>query len=212
MKTIICLSSFMLCFLYMHGQEKTPSVNAILDDESYIALFGSMPTKNTNEQLRIQAHLLYVEALLRSADVSLLNDNQLIKRTVALNLLNEYTLRGIFPTNNMYPDERRPCFIDDAGNICAVGFLVEKTAGREVAEQINAQHQYDFLLEMNDSVVSKWANENGFTLLECAMIQPMYNYYPPQPLQQVNADIKRGYGISSAFAGGTNIALLATSL
>lgn len=192
----------------MQAQEKTVSVNAILDDESYIALFGSVPTKNTDEQLRIQAHLLYVEALLRSAEVSSLNDEQLAKRTFVLNLLHEYTLRGVFPENNAYPDERRPCFIDETGNICAVGFLVEKTTGREVAEQINMKHQYDFLLDMNDPVIYQWAYDNGLTLIECAMIQPTYGYYPPQ---QVNAGIKTGYGISSGVLGGANIALAAAN-
>ncbi|MFT3947675.1 MAG: hypothetical protein QM763_11960 [Agriterribacter sp.] len=208
MKKATHLICFMMCFLCIRAQEKIYSVNAILNDESYVELFGTAPTNNTNEQLRIQAHLLYVEELLRSSDVSSLNDEQLAKRTMVLHLLHEYTLGGVFPQNKMYPDERRPCFIDDNGNICAVGFLVEKTAGRKVAEQINIEHQYDFLLDTDDPVINQWANENGLSLIECAMIQPTYSYYPPQ---HVNTGIKSGYGISSGILGGTNIAMLVTN-
>ncbi|MCC6287011.1 MAG: hypothetical protein IT249_03935 [Chitinophagaceae bacterium] len=209
MKKAAHLIWFMMFFICARAQEKIHSVNAILNDQSYIDLFGVSPTNNTNEQLRIQTHLLYVEGLLRSTDVSSLNNEQLAKRTVVLHLLHEYILAGVFPKNKMYPGERRPCFIDDDGNICAVGFLVEKTAGREVAEHINIEHQYDFLLDMNDPIINNWAYENGLSLIECAMIQPTYSYYAPL---QVNADIKSGYGIASGILGGSNIAMLLSNL
>src|ERR1041384_3500069 len=55
-------------------------------------------------------------------------------------------------------------FIDADKNICAVGYLIEQTSGREVAEQINATHQYDYLLDMHEPIIEKWAQEHGFSL------------------------------------------------
>jgi hypothetical protein len=118
--------------------------------------------------------------------------------------LHEYLTAGNFPTNRDYPDERRPCFIDADGTICAVGYLIEQTKGRQLAEANNAKHQYDFLLDMHEPMIEGWATEFGLTLEECAMVQPTYGYLPAN---QTNADIKTGYGISSGLVGGTNIAI-----
>lgn len=209
MRTILCTLCLLCVCLKLMSQQSLQTVNAILNDESYVVLFGDYPTKNTNEQVRLQTHLLYVEALLRSSDVTHLNPTQLQHRALVLNLLHEYTIKGIFPVNTVYSGERRPCFIDDNGNICAVGFLIEQTAGRETAEKINENHQYDYLLDMQEPAIEAWADQYGLTLRECAMIQPSYGP-PPQP-QQINADIKKGYGISSGIVGGANLALIATS-
>ena len=49
---------------------KQQTVNAILGDISYIQKFGHAPCENTNEQIRIQTHLEFVESILRLRDVS----------------------------------------------------------------------------------------------------------------------------------------------
>ncbi len=50
------------------------------------------------------------------------------RRAHLLNLLHEYRSAGRFPKN--YEREgRKPRFIDRDGTICAVGYLIEQTAG-----------------------------------------------------------------------------------
>ena len=204
MKIIIFYSCLLLSSLTGFGQQKLQEVNALLRDESYITSFGVIPDEATNETERIQTHLSYVEQLLRTADAANLSSNQQANRAAILDWLHQYWNRGIFPANRDYPGERRPCFIDADGNICAVGFLIEQTKGRQLAEDINAKHQYDFLLDMHEPVIKSWADEYGLTLEECAMIQPTYG---PPPADQTNyAEIKTSYGISSGLIGGTNIA------
>ena len=69
-----------------------------------------------------------MEELLGNKDVSDLSDEHQKKRKMALQFLHQYWTAGVFPINYDYA-ERRPCFIDREGNICAVGYLVAKTAG-----------------------------------------------------------------------------------
>lgn len=137
-----------------------------------------MPNVHTDEQLRIKTHLLYVEKRLRENVPQDLTDEQRVQRFYALDLLNAYISAGKFPRNTAFPGERRPCFIDDFGTICAVGFLVEQTAGRDVARTINKAYQYAYLADMTDQLplLTDWAEQHGLTLEECAMIQPSYSF------------------------------------
>lgn len=205
MKNFIFYTCFLCCCFTSSAHQKTQEVNAILHDESYLAMFGSLPSTATNEQERIKIHLSYVEQLLRTSSALTLNKNQKVRRSFILDILHQYLIAGNFPTNRDYPDERKPCFIDADGNICAVGYLIEQTKGRELAELINAKHQYEFLLDMKEPVIEEWASEFGLSLKECAMIQPTYG--PPPSAQTSYADIKKGYGISSGLVGGANIAI-----
>lgn len=108
---------------------------------------------------------------------------------------------GIFPRNYDHPEGRVPCFIDRDGRICAVGYLVEQTAGRDAAERINRAHQYDAILAMNDAAVDDWIAGSGLSKEEAAMIQPTYgpvSYAEPIP---------GGYAIGTALLSGTNLAV-----
>ncbi|HVF97665.1 MAG TPA: hypothetical protein VM871_10100 [Flavisolibacter sp.] len=197
-------SLLLLLFGAVGSAQNENTVNAILGDESFLAHFQQSPTEKTDEVLRLQTHLQYVEYLLRNKDVSHLAKEQGEKRSVVLQLLHNYTQNGIFPKNYDY-GERRPCFIDRDGNACAVGYLIEKTEGRTVAEGINQKHQYDYLLDMKEEIVAEWADTHGLTLEECAMIQPTYGYVPPGYASQTqNVSIKTGYGVASGFAIGLN--------
>ena len=210
MKNIIFYVCLLVCSFTAFAQQKLQTVNAVLHDESYVAAFGYLPDATTNEQERIQTHLSYAEQLLRASTATNLTNSQLVNRTLILDKLHQYWTAGNFPVNRDYPGERRPCFIDANENICAVGYLIEQTKGRELAEVINAGHQYDFLLDMKEQVIEAWANEFGLTLEECALIQPAYG--APPPAQTTYADIKTGYGISSGLVGGTNIAINVANL
>lgn len=205
MRTFILYCCLLCCSLTAIANEKSQEINAVLHDQSYMVAFGRLPEASTSEQLRIQIHLSYTEQILRSASVQNLTALQLTNRRLILDILHQYILAGNFPVNKDYPGERKPCFIDASGNVCAVGYLIEQTKGRQLAEAINIKHQYDLLLDMHEQVIEEWAAEYGLTLEECAMIQPMYGP-PVTSAPVVYADIKKGYGISSGFLVGVNIA------
>jgi hypothetical protein len=193
--------------LYCHAQQNTNTVNLVIGDESFVTTFGIAPDENISERFRIQTHLWYVEGHLRMKDISYLNEEQQRKRALVLDMLHTYWVNGNFPSNYDHPNERRPCFIDRDGNICAVGYLVEQTAGAETAQDINAKHQYDYIEDMYEDVLVAWATEYGLTLEECAMIQPAYNWNPTPVNTVADKGITKGYGISSAIVSGSNLAL-----
>jgi hypothetical protein len=183
--------------------DNSQMVNPLLGDISYESKFGHKPDATTDNNLRIRTHLEYVENSLRSKDVSTLSTDLKTKRNDLLNLLHEYWTKGVFPKNYDYPDQRKTCFIDKDGAICAVGYLLEQTTSRQVAEGINRAHQYEELLAMNNSTVDKWILTSGLTKEECAMIQPAYG---PTPVYTYN-HIAPAYGISSSIIGGINLSL-----
>ena len=195
--TIFVLTILASCNSKTNKIEQT--VNAVIGDISYIQTFGHKPTKETDEKTRLQTHLKYVEKLLRNKDVSRLTVEQKENRIKMLDLLNEYWTAGIFPKNYDYPDQRIPCFIDKDGNICAVGYLIEQSAGRQVAEELNTKFKYEYLLAMNDQTIDNWVQASGLTKEECGMIQPTYG---PAPTDNY---ISPAYGVSSSLIGGLNM-------
>jgi hypothetical protein len=155
------------------------TINPIIGNSSWVETFGREPDGTEDNLLRIQTHLRFVENMLRNKDVSYLSAQDQQKRVNLLNLLRDYWQRGEFPINSKYTDQRRPCFIDDNGTICAVGYLVEKTAGLEFAQHINEQFQYAFIGDMEMPELDKWISESGFTAEEIATIQPSYPHSKP---------------------------------
>src|SRR5215216_4015200 len=129
MKRIVSLFLAVCLTAEGYSQAFSQTINPVIGDQSFIQSFGIRPGAATDEQLRIQTHLRFVEQKLRSEKDKRLSRRQQIKREKILNLLHEYWTRGVFPSNFDYPDERRPCFIDRDGKICAVGYLIEKTLG-----------------------------------------------------------------------------------
>jgi hypothetical protein len=160
------------------------SINPIIGNISFFNKYGYLPNTNTDDDLRIKTHLEYVENLLRKKDCSKLTLEARAKRNQILDLLYDYHVAGVFPRNYDH-NERRPCFIDEEGRICAVGYLVEQTVGREVAERINKKHKYDDLLAMNDESLENWIASSGLTKEEFATIQPSYGDRPRKIKQLV---------------------------
>ena len=198
-----------MAFLFF-GCDRTPkgesdTINALIGDASFVAAFGYAPGKDTDEDIRISTHLAYVEDLLRKRDVSHLSEVLQRKRRYALDLLRTYRTAGEFPKNYDHQGKRMPCFIDIQGKICAVGYLIEQTAGREVAEAINEKFKYSELLSMRDEAIDHWIAQSGLTKRECAMIQPAYNWQP-QP-QATQNDISTGYAVTSSLSAGINLSL-----
>jgi hypothetical protein len=185
--------------------DRSQAVNPLIGDISYEKKFGCKPNSLTDNFLRIQTHLEYVEGILRKKDVSHLSVTLQKKRTNILNKLHQYWTKGIFPKNYDYPNQRKPCFIDKDENICAVGYLIEQTTSRQVAESINENYKYDYLLDMDDAVIDQWIVSNGLTKQECAMIQPTYG--GPTPTNSYD-NVSPAYGISSSVISGLNVSLI----
>lgn len=186
--------------------DNSNTVNSILGDISFEKKFGTSPDFLTDNNLRIQTHLEYVENLLRKKDVSWLPIELQEKRENILDKLHEYWVNGIFPKNYDYVNQRRPCFIDKDGSICAVGYLIEQTTSRQIAENINHKFKYDYLLDMDDEAIDSWILSNGLTKQECAMIQPAYG--PSPTYTYPNDYIPTAYGVSSSILCGLNASLI----
>jgi hypothetical protein len=148
-------------------------VSGIIGDKSYIEKFGHTPGFGANEKLRIQTHLEYVETMLGRVNTGRFTPAELESRQKMIRLLHDYRLAGKFPSNYDMP-VRRPCFQDKDGNICAVGYLVQQTAGQEAVDKINAKHQYSYIEEMQVPELEQWILASGLSKEECAMIQPTY--------------------------------------
>jgi len=172
-KIIFSLGLISASFLADAG---TQPINPVLGDASFIETFGTAPTTETGNTLRIKTHLQYVENLLRAVCTDNLTTEQKASRENMLDLLHEYWTAEVFPLNYDYA-ERKPCFIDKNNTICAVGYLVQQTAGQHVAEKINSVYQYAYISEMELPELNEWINNSGLTKTECAMIQPTYEPY-----------------------------------
>lgn len=147
--------------------------NHHLGDDSFIARFGREPTAGDSEELRMDVHLRYVREVLASRDAT--RASLADRRTQLLGYLDDYIAKGTTPRNT-YIATRNPVFIDRDGTICAVGYLIERSAGREVAEHIAATHRLDYLEDIAAAMpeVAAWVDGSGFTLDELASIQPGY--------------------------------------
>lgn len=138
-----------------------------------------------DEMRQHTARLQRIESVLRARDVSSLSDNLRAERARNLDRLHNYWIRGEYPTVAAHSGARRPCFIDDAGRICAVGYLVEQSAGRDVAERINAKYRPNTIREIKDPTLASWIAASGLSYDEVVAIQgPEIQMAPQIPVQQ----------------------------
>lgn len=200
MKTFVTTAFAILLFLCVWTERRSTdgTINPIIGDVSFETKYGTAPNADTDDQVRIAAHLEYVEMELRKRDVSNLSPEMRSKRAHLLDLLHNYRSAGLFPKNYEYPG-RKPCFIDRDGTICAVGYLIEQTSGRVAAEDINSRFQYATIFEMKDKNVDNWIAKSGLSKEECAMIQPTYT-----PISGYKPEIKPAYAITSSVLMGLN--------
>lgn len=176
-------------------------VNIILGDESFKRAFGRLPQAGDPEKLRISTHLAFVEQELRKAGPENPEAPARQNREHLLNLLRDYREAGRFPVNYGYPGERKPCFIDRDGTICAVGYLIEQTSGRALAEKINIMHQYDYIQDMDMPELDEWIAQSGLSAKEFAMIQPTHYQRGPGESVARNQVAAANAGASGALTG-----------
>jgi hypothetical protein len=178
-------------------------INVLVGNASYAAAFGHEPEAAADEDTRIRTHLAYAESVLRAHSVEGMAAAQVQRRTQTLDLLHRYWTAGVFPRNYDHPEGRKPCFIDRDGRLCAVGYLVAETAGRPLAERINAAHQYDYIADMRLPELQEWVASSGLTTAECALIQPTYGVLPAN---REEVPVETSYAIPSAMWSGLNVA------
>jgi hypothetical protein len=149
-----------------------PGANHNTGDDGFAASQGRAP-KAGEERLRMREHFLAVRAKLAAAKAT--RPELEAKRKKILGHLDAYIAKGTTPLNSHLP-WRTPVFIDDDKTICAVGYLIEQTAGRAVADKIAETHRYSFIEDIARDMpeVAAWVAESGFTLEELGRIQPGY--------------------------------------
>ncbi|HUJ57925.1 MAG TPA: hypothetical protein VLX92_05520 [Kofleriaceae bacterium] len=147
------------------------TVNAVIGDASWTL---DRPPRDETE--RIATHLRYVADRLDAAPPAL-PPAIAARRRAAIATLRGYAERGVFPRLDA-PGPRTPRFVDRAGTLCAVGFLIASTDGEAVARELGARYEYAYLDDIADPRIDAWAAANGLTRRELAMIQPEY---APEP-------------------------------
>ncbi len=150
--------------------------NHHLGDDGFAALFGRLPGPGDGEALRMHSHFTHAREWLASRAPT--RPELAGRRAELLGYLDEYIAKGTTPANAHVP-WRTPVFIDDAGTICAVGYLIERSAGRALAEKVATEHRYAVLEDIAAAIpaVRAWVEGSGFTLEELASVQP--GYTPP---------------------------------
>jgi len=151
--------------------------NHHIGDESFIAKFGRPPNANDGERVRMTTHLQHVHDWLASRPPT--RPELAAQRVAILQALENYIAKGTTPRNYDLP-WRTPVFIDEEGTICAVGYLIESTVGRELPEKIARAHRYDFIEDIARDMpeVQQWIADSGLTLEEIQTIQPAYDEPP----------------------------------
>ena len=149
-----------------------PGANHHIGDDAFIAKYHRQPT-DADEKLRMREHFLAAKAILEKRPAT--RPELEARRKQILAAFDEYIAKGTTPKNGHLP-WRTPVFIDDENTICAVGYLIERTVGRGVAEKVAASHRYSYLEEIAAAMpeVAAWVATSGFTLDELSTIQPGY--------------------------------------
>jgi hypothetical protein len=116
-------------------------INAVVGDASWREHAGRDPAARDDSTERIQVHLRYVIAELRTSPSDL---DRAERRLALLGALAGYVERARFPRNVLYPG-RRPRFIDDRGRPCAVAYLMAASGHAALARRIRDVHEYDYV-------------------------------------------------------------------
>lgn len=151
-------------------------INKVIGNAGIDFYYGANAANKISETEKIIAHLKYTHLLLLRTTLHIKDAAVRAKRLALLGHLNTYIKRGVFPVNSAY-NERKPCFIDEYGSYCAVGYLIQQTVGSELPEKINSLFQYEYLAAMQLQELNEWVAQSGFTLEELATIQPTYGTY-----------------------------------
>ncbi len=135
---------------------------------------------DSGDRTRVQAHLDRVAHLLRASPPPHLTPEQLSARRVTLDWLDEYRTAGVFPHNHVLPNTRTSIFVDPHGTPCAVGYLLLRSGEHELVEEVVHADNLIRVPDLEgDPRVAHWLDTRGLTMEEAALIQPAYDWSPP---------------------------------
>ncbi len=161
------------------------------------------------EVTRLRAHFATVERELLAHDVSHLTPAQRAARARHIQVLREYSERGIFPHNHDFPGERLPYFVDEHGTHCAMAYLIARSGRDDLVGKVAATRNHAYIPELAaDPALAAWLDEAGLTVEEAARIQPMYNW---EPVEQPGTVSTRN-AVATALASGVSGAAIALNL
>ena len=173
---LICIHSFLFALsptqdaaLYDHLVEVNPRWQLVETD----VIDFSRQISFADDIERIRMHLEMVEKLLLNTNNQHFSAEQLANRKRSLETLAIYRENRQYPLNSFHT-ERRPYFIDQFGTACAVGHLLQQSGQEDFASRIAREMNFSYLMEMPYPEIGTWAEENGFTKEELALIQPGY--------------------------------------
>ncbi len=173
----------------------------------------AVPVTVDREVMRLREHFAAVERELLARDVSHLKPAQRAARARHIQVLREYSERGIFPHNHDFPGVRLPYFVDEHGTHCAMAYLIARSGHQELVEKVAATRNYAYIPDLAaDPALVAWLDEAGLTVEEAARIQPGYDYFPPIVQEPVGVSTRDALGTAlvSGF-GGAVIALNLTN-
>lgn len=173
--------------------ETLPAAHGKAPERNLTKLFGAFTDVNTEKQERISNRLTYVQQLLKMRKTTELTPQQQSNRTQLLNLLELYVMLGKYPSDYDQKVKERLCFKDASGRRCAIGFMIERTAGQHLADIVCDQESLEFLVPAHKSAYEAWLAQSGMTSEELAMIQPNFSGQAP-------ADSQAPSGVSQTFA------------
>lgn len=125
------------------------------------------------ETCRLRKHFSDVEGFLRQQDSSHLAPQQQKTRKQHLAQLRYYAERGLFPSSKNQHGYG-PCFIDHHGRECAVAHLIQHSHQPILVNKIASNANEAYIHQMHFKELDIWADEEGFTREELALIQPGY--------------------------------------
>jgi len=110
------------------------------------------------------------------------------RRNELLSALETYIEEGNFPKHEdveaflQNKNTRKPCFVDSTGTPCAVAYLMQKSGGEMLVNDIlDASHKHDTIdqIAQNDTLktaLKSWSSSVGMETSDLALIQPTYKF------------------------------------
>lgn len=126
------------------------------------------------EDFRLNLHFTRVIRLLGNDQTTeTLTPDQQNKRRVLLDRLRRYRKNNFFPRNS-YGGAPKPCFFDAEQRACAVADLLIQSGQTEFAEEIAGWDNHALVRDMHFPQLLRWAEQNGVSQRDLALIQPQY--------------------------------------
>lgn len=156
------------------------------------------------EVVRLQAHFDSVDTELKTRDVSHLSPEQRASRTRLIVWLRDYRYDATFPFNDGVSSSAVPIFRDSRGVLCAMAYLIHRSGGADIVDDIAATRNTSYVAELaDDSRLVAWLDSTGLTLSEAARIQPAYGPpLPGEPPPGEQRGVSASYAVTSLILSG----------